>query len=146
MIWPILETRAGIQKYFRSFFGSNENIQKSFWNFWPSMSLWRNCPNSTFDSNAWIDLFLFYICIMCKYLWICKKKKLACGKSFHHNNPEMMNIFFFAGNSYVWFTYNYPLFFYQSVKYLKIDTLFVSRSEYPEEKPFLLFGWIGLAS
>ena len=29
MIWPILEARAEIQKYFRSFFGSNEDIQKS---------------------------------------------------------------------------------------------------------------------
>ena len=33
MIWPILEARAEIQKYFRSFFGSNEDIQKSFWNY-----------------------------------------------------------------------------------------------------------------
>ena len=33
MIWPILEARAEIQKHFRSFFGSNEDIQKSFWNY-----------------------------------------------------------------------------------------------------------------
>ena len=33
MIWPILEARAEIQKYFRSLFGSNEDIQKSFWNY-----------------------------------------------------------------------------------------------------------------
>ena len=33
MIWPILEARAEIQKYFRSFCGSNEGIQKSFWNY-----------------------------------------------------------------------------------------------------------------
>jgi hypothetical protein len=33
MIWPILEARAEIKKYFRSFFGSNEDIQKSFWNY-----------------------------------------------------------------------------------------------------------------
>ena len=33
MICPILEARAGIQKYFRSFFGSNEDIQESFWNY-----------------------------------------------------------------------------------------------------------------
>ena len=33
MIWPILEARAEIQKYFRLFFGSNEDIQKSFWNY-----------------------------------------------------------------------------------------------------------------
>ena len=33
MIWPILEARAEIQTYFRSFFGSNEGIQKSFWNY-----------------------------------------------------------------------------------------------------------------
>ena len=33
MIWPILEARAEIQKYFRSFFGSNEDIQKSSWNY-----------------------------------------------------------------------------------------------------------------
>ena len=32
-IWPILEARAEIQKYFRSFFGSNEGIQKSSWNY-----------------------------------------------------------------------------------------------------------------
>ena len=32
-IWPILEARAEIQKYFLSFFGSNEDIQKSFWNY-----------------------------------------------------------------------------------------------------------------
>ena len=30
MIRPILEARAEIQKYFCSFFGSNEDIQKSF--------------------------------------------------------------------------------------------------------------------
>ena len=28
LIWPILESRAEIQKYFRLFFGSNEAIQK----------------------------------------------------------------------------------------------------------------------
>ena len=33
MIWPILEARAEIEKYFHSFFGSNEDIQKSFWNY-----------------------------------------------------------------------------------------------------------------
>ena len=33
MIWHILEARAEIQKYFRSFFGTNEDIQKSFWNY-----------------------------------------------------------------------------------------------------------------
>ena len=35
MFWPILEARAEIQKYLRSFFGLNDNewIQKSFWNF-----------------------------------------------------------------------------------------------------------------
>ena len=33
MIWPISEARAEIQKSFRSFFGSNEDIQKSFWNY-----------------------------------------------------------------------------------------------------------------
>ena len=33
MIWPILEAKAEIQKYFRSFFGSNEDIQMSFWNY-----------------------------------------------------------------------------------------------------------------
>ena len=33
MIWPILEARAEIQKYFCSFFGSNEEIQESFWNY-----------------------------------------------------------------------------------------------------------------
>ena len=32
MIWPILEARTKIQKYFCSLFGSNEDIQKSFWN------------------------------------------------------------------------------------------------------------------
>ena len=26
MIWPILEARAEIEKYFRSFFGSKENL------------------------------------------------------------------------------------------------------------------------
>ena len=31
MIWPILEARAETQKYFRSFFGSNEDLHKSFW-------------------------------------------------------------------------------------------------------------------
>ena len=30
MIWPILEARAEIQKYFLSDFGSNENIQICF--------------------------------------------------------------------------------------------------------------------
>ena len=30
MILPILEATAEIQKYFRSFFGSNEDIKKSF--------------------------------------------------------------------------------------------------------------------
>ena len=30
MIWPILEARAEIQKYFRSFFGSNENFKICF--------------------------------------------------------------------------------------------------------------------
>ena len=33
MIWPILEAREEIKKYFRSFFGSNEDIQESFWNY-----------------------------------------------------------------------------------------------------------------
>ena len=33
MIWPILEARAEIQKYFCLFFGSNEDIQKSSWNY-----------------------------------------------------------------------------------------------------------------
>ena len=33
MIGPILGARAEIQKYFRLFFGSNEDIQKSFWNY-----------------------------------------------------------------------------------------------------------------
>ena len=33
MSWPILEAMAEIQKYFHSFFGSNEDIQKSFWNY-----------------------------------------------------------------------------------------------------------------
>ena len=33
MIWPILDARAEIQKYFCSFFGSNKDIQKSFWNY-----------------------------------------------------------------------------------------------------------------
>ena len=33
MIWPILEARADIQKYFLSSFGWNEDIQKSFWNY-----------------------------------------------------------------------------------------------------------------
>ena len=30
MIWPILEARAEIQKYFRSFLGSNENFKICF--------------------------------------------------------------------------------------------------------------------
>ena len=30
MIWPILEARAEIQKYFRLFFGSNENSKICF--------------------------------------------------------------------------------------------------------------------
>ena len=47
MIWPILEARAEIQKYFRSFFGSNEDIQKSFWNYLTfslvkSGSIWKS--------------------------------------------------------------------------------------------------------
>ena len=33
MIWPILEARAEIQKYFRSFLGTNVDIQKSSWNY-----------------------------------------------------------------------------------------------------------------
>ena len=33
MIWPILEAKAEIRNYFRSFFGSNEDIQKSFGNY-----------------------------------------------------------------------------------------------------------------
>ena len=33
MIWPILEPIAETQQYFSSFFGSNEDIQKSFWNY-----------------------------------------------------------------------------------------------------------------
>ena len=33
IIWPILEARAEIQNYFCSFIGSNEDIQKSFWNY-----------------------------------------------------------------------------------------------------------------
>ena len=33
MIWPIFEARAEIQKYFRSFFGSNEDVQKSLWKY-----------------------------------------------------------------------------------------------------------------
>ena len=33
MIWPILEARAEIQKYFRSIFGSTKEIQKSFWTY-----------------------------------------------------------------------------------------------------------------
>ena len=33
MIWPILEARAEIKKSFRSYFGSNEDIKKSFWNW-----------------------------------------------------------------------------------------------------------------
>ena len=33
MTWPILEARAEIQKHFCSFFGSNEDIHKSFWNY-----------------------------------------------------------------------------------------------------------------
>ena len=33
MIGPILEAKAEIQKYFCSFFGLNEDIQKSFWNY-----------------------------------------------------------------------------------------------------------------
>ena len=30
MIWPILEARAGMQKCFRSVFGSNENFKFAF--------------------------------------------------------------------------------------------------------------------
>ena len=33
MIWPILEARSEVQKYFCWFFGSNEDNQKSFWNY-----------------------------------------------------------------------------------------------------------------
>ena len=32
MIWPILEARAEIEKYFLSFFGSNENFKICFRN------------------------------------------------------------------------------------------------------------------
>ena len=35
MIWPILESRAEIQKYFRSFFGSNENLKICLEINWP---------------------------------------------------------------------------------------------------------------
>ena len=33
MIWPILEARVEIEKYFRSFFGSNENFKIWFWDY-----------------------------------------------------------------------------------------------------------------
>ena len=35
MIWPILEAMAEIEKYFRSFFGSNENLKFAFEINWP---------------------------------------------------------------------------------------------------------------
>ena len=41
MIWPILEACAEIQKYFHSFFCSNEDIQKSFWNYLTFMKFYH---------------------------------------------------------------------------------------------------------
>ena len=40
MIWPILEARAEIQKYFRSFFGSNENFKICFWDLLTFSPIW----------------------------------------------------------------------------------------------------------
>ena len=54
MIWPILEVRAEIQKYFRSFFGSNEDIQKSFWNYLTSNCELRLCADKFVFKTAFL--------------------------------------------------------------------------------------------
>ena len=48
-IWPILEARAEIQKYFWSFFGSNEDKKNRFWNY------------LTFNGSNFVSWFLFEI-------------------------------------------------------------------------------------
>ena len=53
MIWPILEARAGIQKHFRSFFGSNEDIQKSFWNYL-TLSYYIGSAPSLGSCHGWL--------------------------------------------------------------------------------------------
>ena len=42
MIWPILQSRAEIQKYYRSFFCSNENFKICFWDYPPTFTYWSS--------------------------------------------------------------------------------------------------------
>ena len=59
MIWPILEARAEIQKYFRSFFGSNKDIQKSFYNYltFSSLQSWYFATISVYGISEGTDKF-----------------------------------------------------------------------------------------
>ena len=65
MIWPISEARAETQKYFRSFFGSNEDIQKSFWNY----LTFRSGPTICFLYDDF-DANLLKTQILTLFLWI----------------------------------------------------------------------------
>ena len=55
MIWPILEARAEIQKYFCSFFGSNEDVINLFWDF----LTFSSSQNQLNDFYEYFDLILF---------------------------------------------------------------------------------------
>ena len=56
MIWPILEARAEIQKYFRSFFGSNENFNFAFEINWPLVAPLK-VLNASIDLK-WIVIYV----------------------------------------------------------------------------------------
>ena len=78
--------RAEIQKYFSSFFGSNEDIQKSFWNYLTSSEqclhqfcLWINLPeknlfkiNLLTSENLYISFFLDIINFLLNFHSISK--------------------------------------------------------------------------
>ena len=49
MIWPILEARAEIQKYFHLFFGSNENF--AFEIYWPLGTVEKNSGKRSSKHN-----------------------------------------------------------------------------------------------
>ena len=75
MIWPILEARAEVQKYFGSFFGSNEDIQKSFWHYLtfspccPSLKR-ANIMNDTHledNPSQWGQISYLWICNLTRY-------------------------------------------------------------------------------
>ena len=69
MIWPVLEVSTDIQKCFCSLFGSNEGIQKSFWN------------QLTFN---WVHLFIWHLRVN---NWRKRKHTTFFSIVFSHQGP-----------------------------------------------------------